>query len=374
MIRAACSARSAAREAVPPCAAPPRSGAACWQSQATAMRRPRNPPGSGSRIRRCRAREAGRNKCEPIAVAGHVIATDCEAHKRRHRHDERCGEEDGADPSQPVIEHLDLVRVPLVVADLRRDLIFGDRLGQPRRAWSVDRAGRAAHRSPDAAGVPVDPSFRNGVGFGARRVGGGDSEQLEASHRPQPLGELPVIEPPPVPFVARSDCRIEDDRQRDHHLDRGELELQVRRHEGAQAQAHRDTAKQEVEDVPAPVGLREMGREPVGPAVRLLEKVDRSADLVGLGAAFAVAPPFVADLRFAMLVGEVFRAELSDTRRREQQRILNSRPDVAQPFVREAPEEILLLLVRAAALASPGATHRCPDDRAGARPSGRRRW
>ena len=171
-------------------------------------------------------------------------------------------------------------------------------------------------------------------------------EQLQAAHRPQPLGKLAVIEPAPMPLEACPDLRIEDDREGDHYLERGEFEFEVRRHECAEAETYGHSAEQEIEDVSAAVGLGEMRREPVGPAVRLFEQVDRSVDLVRFGAPLAVAPPFVADLRFAMLVGEILGAESPHARRREQQWIFDARTDVAQPFVREALQEILLLLVR----------------------------
>ena len=93
---------------------------------------------------------------------------------------------------------------------------------------------------------------------------------------------------------------VEDDRERDQQLERRFLELEVRRHERAEAEAHGDAAEHEVEDVPAAIGLGEMGREPVGPAVGFLEQIDRRRDIVRLGAAGAIAPPFVADLRLGM--------------------------------------------------------------------------
>ena len=100
-----------------------------------------------------------------------------------------------------------------------------------------------------------------------------------------------------MPFLARADDRVEDDRERDQQFERGFLELEVRRHERAKAEADRDAAKHEVEDVPAAVGLGEMRREPIGPAIGLFEQVDRRRDIVRLDAAGAIAPPFVADLR-----------------------------------------------------------------------------
>ena len=97
--------------------------------------------------------------------------------------------------------------------------------------------------------------------------------------------------------------------------------------------------------MPAPVSLREMRRQSVGPAVRLLEQVHRRRDLKGVGAAFAVALPFVADLLLAMLVGEVLGPEAVHARGGEQQRVFDPRPHPPKPLAREALEEILLLLV-----------------------------
>src|SRR3954453_12059640 len=110
--------------------------------------------------------------------------------------------------------------VPLVISDLRGNFIFGDRLGQSRRAWSVERTRGAAHRAPNAARVPVDPALGHWIGVGARRIGRGDAEELEAARWPQPLSELTVIEPTPMPFEACPNLRIEDDRKRDPHLER----------------------------------------------------------------------------------------------------------------------------------------------------------
>ena len=138
---------------------------------------------------------------------------------------------------------------------------------------------------------------RHRVGRSARRIGRGDAEQFEAAHRPQPLGQLAIIEPAAVPFVAR--CRSMALRMIAKVISistSGELELEVRRHERAEADAHRDTAEHEVEDVAAAIGLGEVRREPIGPAIGLLEQVDRRGDLVRVGAACTVAFPFVADL------------------------------------------------------------------------------
>ena len=78
------------------------------------------------------------------------------------------------------------------------------------------------------------------------------------------------------------------------HLGRRPLELAVRRHERAEADAHRDAAQHELEDVPAAVGLGEVGRQPVGPAIGILEQVDRRVDVVGVAHPCAILLPFVA--------------------------------------------------------------------------------
>ena len=63
-------------------------------------------------------------------------------------------------------------------------------------------------------------------------------------------------------------------------LERRLLELEVRRHECAETKAHRDAAKQEIEDVAAAIGLGEVRREPVGPAIGFLEQVDRRVEML----------------------------------------------------------------------------------------------
>ena len=84
--------------------------------------------------------------------------------------------------------------------------------------------------------------------------------------------------------------------------------------------------------MPAAIGLGEVRREPVGPAVRLLEQVDRRRDVVRLGAAGAIAAPLVANLRLGMTRGEVARAEAADAGGAEQQRIFDPRANARQPL------------------------------------------
>src|SRR4249919_1697072 len=136
-----------------------------------------------------------------------------------------------------MVEKLDLPCVTLMVADLRLDFMGGDRPAQLRGARSIDRAGRTSHRSPDAARIPVDPALRDGIRRGPRRIGRSNAKQLEASHRPQALGELPIIEPAPVPFLPRADYCVEDDCKRDQQLERRLLEPQVWSHESGETQA-----------------------------------------------------------------------------------------------------------------------------------------
>ena len=117
-----------------------------------------------------------------------------------------------------------------------------------------------------------------------------------------------------MPFAARPDIGIEDDRDRDKHLGRGPLQLQMRRHECAQAHAHGDSAHHEREDVSAAVGLREIGRQPVGPAIGVFKHSDRRVDIVRDRASLAKLLPLVA----VHLVGvghvEVARLETANAR------------------------------------------------------------
>ncbi len=148
-----------------------------------------------------------------------------------------------------------------------------------------------------------------------------------------------------MPFVARGHVRVEDDRQRDYHFGRGFQDLVALHHEGAEAHAHRHSAEDEVEDVPAAVALREMGREPVRPAIGFLEHVDRRPDLVSGDASFAVALPLVANLPFGMHFTNVANPDLADADRREQERILDPRADPPQALAGELAVELMLLLV-----------------------------
>src|SRR5215217_8649237 len=117
-----------------------------------------------------------------------------------------------------------------------------------------------------------------------------------------------------MPFVAAADVRVEDDRARNDDLNSGELELQMRRHDRAEPEAHGEATENEVEDMAAAIRLREVRREPVGPAVGLFEEVEGSGHAVGVGAAQAEALPFFADLFRAMLFGDVTGAQTANTR------------------------------------------------------------
>ena len=97
--------------------------------------------------------------------------------------------------------------------------------------------------------------------------------------------------------------RVQYDCKGNHQLQRGELELEVRRHESAETHANGKAAEHEVEDMTAAIGLREMRRQAVGPTVGLFEQVHRRADIVRLRAAGAILAPFVTDL----LLGNISR-------------------------------------------------------------------
>jgi hypothetical protein len=98
----------------------------------------------------------------------------------------------------------------------------------------------------------------------------------------------------------------------------------MRRHERREAEAHGDTAEHEVEDMPAAIGLREMGRQAIRPAIRLLKDPDGREDVVRLGATDAVTLPLVVDLRGIIFVGVALRFEAFDPGGGEQQRIFDT--------------------------------------------------
>src|SRR5438445_11153255 len=126
-----------------------------------------------------------------------------------------------------------------------------------------------------------------------------------------------------MPFLPLADDCVEEDREGDQRLQRRLLELEVGRHECAKAEADGDSAEEKVEDVPAAVGLREMRREPIGPAIGMLERTEWRREIVSLGAAGAMPAPFVAGLRIGMVGGEIARAEAAHARGAEQQGIFD---------------------------------------------------
>src|SRR6476469_10423161 len=112
-----------------------------------------------------------------------------------------------------------------------------------------------------------------------------------------------------MPLLVRTDCGVENDRHRDQDLETGFLELQVRRDEGRKAKTDSKSSKNEVEDMPASVGLREVRREAVRPAVGFLEQVDLGRNMMRLGAAGAIPAPLIADLRLRMTRRQVTSAK-----------------------------------------------------------------
>src|SRR5947209_9256606 len=101
-----------------------------------------------------------------------------------------------------MVERLDLLGIAKVVADLRLDLMLGDRLAELRGTRAVDRSRWTRQCPPDPARVPIDPALGHRIGLGARRVRRRNAEQLEAAHGPQPFGKLAIVEPAAVPFLA----------------------------------------------------------------------------------------------------------------------------------------------------------------------------
>src|SRR3954451_24478555 len=106
-----------------------------------------------------------------------------------------------------------------------------------------------------------------------------------------------------------ADDRIENDCKRNQELERRLFELEAWGHECGESQTDSKTAENKIEDVAAAIGLGEMRREPVGPAIGPFQKVDWCRQVVGLRAPGAIALPFVADLRFGMVRGEIARTE-----------------------------------------------------------------
>src|SRR4029450_12421143 len=96
--------------------------------------------------------------------------------------------------------------------------MLDDRLGQFAGIVAPDPAMRATERAPDAGGVPVDPAPGDRVGRAGRRIRRGNAQQLEAAHRTEAFGELTIIKPAPVPFLAHADGRVDDDAKGDYTI------------------------------------------------------------------------------------------------------------------------------------------------------------
>ena len=245
-----------------------------------------------------------------------------------------------------MVEQLDLPCIPLVIANLRLNLMVGDRVPQPRGANLINCARGTTHRPPDAARVPIDPALGHRIGLCPRRVGRGNAEQLERAHWPQPFCELAIVEPSAVPLLPLADDRIEHDCDRDQQLECCLLELYARRHEGPEAEAHRDPAEDEVEDVPAAIGLREMGSKPVRPAIRLFEQIDRRREIVRLDAADPVATPFVPRLGVRMFAREIARPEPPHASSGQQKRVFDAGANPSRMLPQKALEKSLFVLIR----------------------------
>src|SRR5205085_7302942 len=95
----------------------------------------------------------------------------------------------------------------------------------------------------------------------------------------------------------------------------------------------------------AAIGLREMRRQPIRPAVGALEDVDGRADVVGLGTAFPIASPLFLDLAGSVAGGDVLRSEAAGTGCGEQQRIFDARANSKQALASEAVKKAALLRV-----------------------------
>ena len=279
MIRAACSVRSAARDRLTSLRSSCRSARSV---SAVAMRTERIAAEIGleadSEHRRAERREAGGHQREPIAVALTNGATDAEPDERRDRHDQRRGEQRRADLLEPVVEQLDLLGValgdrrPAARPRDRRSLSPSARRAARDRATPTgsrsparcrSRTSRSSAAAPDWSRCPAGRARQCRAASGcasaaAARRAGDNRASGDAIRCAMPILALRMI----ASVITQ--------------LDRRELEFQVRRHEGAEAQAHGDAAEQEVEDVAAAVGLREMGREPVGPAIGIA-RAGRSA-------------------------------------------------------------------------------------------------
>ena len=128
-------------------------------------------------------------------------------------------------------------------------------------------------------------------------------------------------------------------RDRDEDLGDGEIDFEMRRHERAEPKAHRRAAEHEGEDVAAAIGLGEVGGEPVGPAIGLLEEVDRRGNPMRLGATRAKAAPLLLDLPLAVAFGNVAGADSANAEDVEKERIFDSCPVGPQVLASELMEE-----------------------------------
>ena len=77
-----------------------------------------------------------------------------------------------------MVEQVDLLGVPLVIADLRRDFVLGDRLRQPRGARSIEPVGQ-----PIARQMPLAYQSIQRFGTGLVAVPGGSGAAMPSSFR-----------------------------------------------------------------------------------------------------------------------------------------------------------------------------------------------
>ncbi len=148
-----------------------------------------------------------------------------------------------------------------------------------------------------------------------------------------------------MPFPLGPDVRVQDHGDSDEDLEERFLDLQMRKHECAQAHAHGKSAEHETENMTTPVCECEVGRETVGPVVRFLEQVDRRANFVRFDALLAKLTSLFRDPARGLLFSKIGKPKSADPRNSEKQSIFDAEPKVGQLFSEEARQKPALALI-----------------------------
>ncbi len=134
-----------------------------------------------------------RDDREPVVVPVYPVRSDGETGEQDGARQQREREDRIAENFEAVIEAAELQGSPAVVVDLGLHFLVCDRGRQVRKPRGVDAPGGTAYRLPGARRVPFDPALGHRVRGRPRRVWSRHGEHLQAAHRPQAFGHLPIV-------------------------------------------------------------------------------------------------------------------------------------------------------------------------------------